>query len=207
MDQQQSTQSQVPPAPPAYDPSVYGASTLPVNDPRRRSPAVAAILSLMPGLGQVYLGYTRRGFVNIGVVACLIAFLASRPPDSFIGIASVMLPFFWLYNIIDAGRLAVLYNETLAGRAGVDLPEPVSTGMRGSVAGGVALVLFGVLLLSNTAFDLSLEWLEDWWPVALVAFGIYLIYRARVDRPHTEEDSSGSFASTEDDQEIGPALK
>lgn len=211
MNQQQASQ-QYEPQPPAYDHSVYGPQQLPATDPRRRSPAVAAILSVMPGLGQVYLGYTQRGFIHVGVVGCLIAFLASRPPDAFIGIAALVLPFFWLYNIIDAARLAVLYNEALAGRNEIDLPKPVEAGMHGSVAGGVTLTVFGALLLANTAFDLSLEWLREWWPLAIVLFGLYLIYRARADRAsrrHQEPTFEPEEASTsdEDTEDLGPAVR
>ena len=40
-----------------------------MRDPRSKSPALAAILSMMPGLGQVYIGYYQRGFVHILVIA------------------------------------------------------------------------------------------------------------------------------------------
>ena len=31
-------------------------------DPRRKSPALAAVLSVIPGVGQLYIGYYVRGF-------------------------------------------------------------------------------------------------------------------------------------------------
>ena len=34
------------------------------DDPRRKSPVLALVLSLMPGLGQVYVGYYNQGFIN-----------------------------------------------------------------------------------------------------------------------------------------------
>jgi hypothetical protein len=41
-------------------------------DPRRKSVALASILSCMPGLGQVYVGYYHLGFIYILVVTGLI---------------------------------------------------------------------------------------------------------------------------------------
>jgi len=48
-----------------------GPAQFRVRDTRRKSPAIAAILSMMPGLGQVYVGYYQRGFVHAVVVASL----------------------------------------------------------------------------------------------------------------------------------------
>ena len=69
-----------------------------------------------------------------------------------------------------------------AGRE-IELPDDFEApGLGGSLAGGAALVVIGLVLLSNTAFGASLDWLEDWWPVALVGFGGYLVYKAMQDK-------------------------
>ena len=85
-----------------WQPSPALAST---PDPRLKSPLLAMLLSCMPGLGQVYIGYYQRGFIHILVAASLIAFLsASGHMNPLIPMASFFLAFFWLYNIVDAGR-------------------------------------------------------------------------------------------------------
>jgi len=148
------------------------------DDPRRKSPILALVLSAMPGLGQVYVGYYQQGFTNVLVVASVIALLnftvLSDGGAAFFGL---FLAFYWLYNMVDAWRRAVFYNNALAGIAPGTLPSdfPAATG-RGSLAGGVALVILGVVLLSNTLFGVSLEWLEQWWPVAFIGAGAWLIY-------------------------------
>jgi hypothetical protein len=38
------------------------------------------------------------------------------------------------------------------------------------------------VLLSHTRFGVSLDWLNDWWPVALIAFGVYLVARSVMSR-------------------------
>jgi len=150
-----------------------------INDSRRKSPLFACLLSAMPGLGQVYVGYYQRGFIHIAVVATLITFLASDP-GGLAPLAGFFLAFFWLYNIVDAGRRALLYNEVLAGRTDIELPQDFQTpGLGGSVAGGVTLALVGFVLLLHTRFDFSLDWVEEWWPVALILFGAYLVYKAK----------------------------
>jgi hypothetical protein len=60
---------------------------------------------------------------------------------------------------------------------------------QGSLLGGVVLVIFGALALSHTKFGYSLEWVEDWWPAALVLIGGYLVYKSWADKNALEESS------------------
>jgi hypothetical protein len=153
------------------------------RDPRSKSPALAALLSSMPGLGQVYVGYYQRGFVHIIVVASIIALLASGQLSALIPLLGLFLAFFWLYNMIDAARHAALYNETLAGRAAVEPPQDFRMpGLQGSLLGGAILIAIGFILLLNTRFGVSLAWVEDWWPVAPMLVGAYLLVRAIQER-------------------------
>lgn len=45
-----------------------------------------------------------------------------------------------------------------------------------------ALLAGGIIALSNTLFNLPLEWLNNWWPIAPILLGGYLIYRARQEQ-------------------------
>lgn len=154
------------------------------SDPRQKSPFLACLLSAMPGLGQVYVGYYQRGFIHAFVVAGIIALLAAEALGPLIPLGSIFLGFFWLYNIVDAGRRASLYNQALAGVSDMELPEDFKApGFRGSVVGGIAIAATGIVLLLHTRFDVSLDWLEEWWPAALVLFGAYLVWKAWQDRP------------------------
>lgn len=158
-----------------------------VPDPRYKSPFLAAFLSLIPGLGQVYVGYYNRGFVNPVVVGGILSILIvagdSPSPPFFFPLAVIFLIFFWLYNIIDAWRRATMYNLALEGVESISLPDDMSApSLGGSTFGGVVLALAGLVILLHTRFGLPVEVLEQWWPVAPIAFGGYLIYRDRMDR-------------------------
>ena len=147
------------------------------DDPRRKSPVLALVLSLMPGLGQVYVGYYQQGFTNVLVAASIIAVLSSNMAGGAEAFLGLFLGFFWLYNIVDAWRRATFYNNALAGIGPAAMPEDFTVpGSRGTLAGGAALVLIGVIALSHTLFGMSLDWLEKWWPLALVGVGGWLIY-------------------------------
>lgn len=153
------------------------------SDPRAKSPALACFLSLMPGLGQVYTGYYVRGFTYIIVIAGIITILASGDADALAPFLGLFMAFFWLHNVIDAGRRAAFYNQTLAGGE-VDAfpPEMKLPGMGGSIFAGVGLIVVGIIALSYTKYDMSLAWVEDWWPVAPILIGVYLVGLAIRDR-------------------------
>jgi hypothetical protein len=154
-----------------------------LEDPRCKSPTKAALLSLLPGLGQVYVGYYKRGFIHALVIGSLIAMMDSGALGALEPLFGMFMAFFWLYNMIDAARRATLYNEALAGREGIELPEDFDfKGLKGSVLGGSILVIVGFILLLNTLFGVSLAWLEEWWPVVPILIGAYLLYRAIQDR-------------------------
>lgn len=162
-------------------------STANAGGSRRKSPFLASVLSAMPGLGQVYVGYYQRGFIHAIVAAIGVTLLSSGSVSPLIPLFGISLAFFWLYNIVDAGRRAALYNYALEGGTPIELPDDFQfDGLRGSIAGGVTLVVIGLVLLANTRFGMSLDWIEDWWPAAIVAFGGYLIYRATQETAASE---------------------
>ena len=162
------------------------------NDPRRKSPILAAMLSFIPGLGQIYVGYYQRGFTHILVMGSVFSIVTTVGDEfALFPLAIMFIVFFLFYNVIDAYRRATLYNLSLDGIAQIELPDDFTAfDLGGSYIGGVAITVFGLVTLSNTAFDFSLIWLEDWWPLAPVALGVYLTFRAYQDsQTKTLEDS------------------
>jgi hypothetical protein len=166
----------------------------------RKSPFLAGVLSLMPGLGQIYVGYYKLGFIHNVIFSSTIAFLAtSRMFNPLIPVMGIFLAFFVVYNIIDAGRRAVYYNLAIDGVDGIDLPDmniSLPT-FGGSIGGGVALLAVGFIFLLNTRFGVSLAWVEEWWPVALMGLGGYLLVKAVQERqaaaPSADDDAGTLF--------------
>ena len=68
------------PAPPRRS-TVYGEG-------RTKSPVLAALMSLMPGLGQCYVGYYQVGFIIILVIVSVITILIQEiePIKPFFGL-------------------------------------------------------------------------------------------------------------------------
>jgi len=168
-----------------------------LDDPRKKSPLVAAILSAMPGLGQIYVGYYQQGFIHIAAIAGMIALIAT---DSIArdlqGPLGFLIAFTWMYNVIDAARRASLYNQALSGLRPMDLPEDAKGPRQfGSLAGGVVLIATGLVLFGHTMFGYSLAWVAQWWPMALVGLGAWLVYQDRAAKAEGSGRATGSGAS------------
>ena len=162
--------------------SAGGRRLLGLDDPRLKSPVVATLLSAMPGLGQVYLGYYQQGFINALTVATLITVLNANV-GTLEPLLGIFLAFFWLYNLVDAGRKASLLNQAVHRLEVPELPEGFgSLNFKGQVFGGLALVAVGSLAFAHLRFGLSLDWVRNWWPMLLVAGGIYLVWQAASER-------------------------
>lgn len=157
------SQGPLTPAPPAAPP--------PAGSPYVRlpkSPGLAAFLSLFPGLGQVYNGQIARAFVFFFGFVGSIYLTASGHEFPF----AFVIPFVYLFNIIDAWKGANSINGRFLG--GKAEPE-VESGVESPVWGGT-LAVIGLLVLFNNLGWLDLDRLARWWPVLLIAVGVYFLY-------------------------------
>lgn len=161
-----------------------------VDDPRKKSVMLAILLSAMPGLGQVYVGYYDLAFKNILVICGLIALLATGAVHRLEPVVALFMAFYWLHNLVDAGRRASFYNQALAGVRPMDLPEDMKAPQRfGSLGGGILLIAVGLTLFANTMFHVPLEWLAQWWPLGLVGAGAWLVVADRRARAAATDTS------------------
>lgn len=154
-----------------------GWTPTPAQPGPRKSPALACFLSCMPGLGQIYVGYYLRGFVHVITVAAVITLLSSGDVRGLEPLLGLFLAFFWLYNMVDAARRASAYNRMAAGGHTDALPE--LTDQVGGKFTGAMLVAFGILLLFHTLLGFDFDWLEEWWPLGIIGFGVYILWRNR----------------------------
>ena len=150
------------------------------DDPRYKSPILATLLSIMPGLGQIYVGYYQQGFINIVVIASIISLLnydmLQHHLYPFLGL---FLAFYWLYNMVDAYSKATYYNQGLAGLRPFGTSEAGHLpGAAGSLVAGVFMLVAGALALAYTRFGMTLEWIQQWWPLMLILMGAYLLYHS-----------------------------
>jgi hypothetical protein len=137
---------------------------------KEKNPSLAAFLAIFPGMGAIYSGNFLKGVTYVLIFAVLIV-LTSNAQDPDAVVFALMIGGFYIFQIVDS------YNE--AGR----MNQNISTG--GGSAGGkedlslftaiVVLVIGIVFQLAN--FDLlTYRQVTRLWPLALVAFGIKIVF-------------------------------
>jgi hypothetical protein len=133
----------------------------------RRSPRLAALLSLVPGFGQVFTGNVMRGLV-FGASAIALAALEMQPP-------ALVLLFLYVFNLFDAHSLALERNARVEGRE----LDPVERRERRLVAGFAAVTAGFAVLQMTVAPQLDAALL---WPVALLFFAMNAIGSRRAEK-------------------------
>ncbi len=148
-----------------------------------KSPSAAAWLSLMPGMGQIYVGHLISGFINIAIVAAIITMLSSGHAHRMEPFMAMFLAFFWVFNMFDAAGKARAYNRQVAGKEEMESPTD------SPLVGGIVLLILGAFLTLTITFNMDLEWIEPLWPVAILLVGIYLIMKYRKTKNQLSDDS------------------
>lgn len=177
-------------APPvAFVPPAPAVPTRPAPPPGK-NPAAAGLLSAFPGLGHVYLGLYKRGIVFFAILVLLIA-IADRGDSGPFG---MLIPFWWVFVLIDAVRQARAINAT-------GMPEPGFFGEEkpfkadGGLTFGIFLILIGLFFLADRIFTIDLGFLLDWWPGLLVAFGGWQVFAYFQEKKRREEVASEAAAA------------
>jgi hypothetical protein len=142
-----------------------------------KSPWFAALLSIMPGLGNVYNGLYLRGVTSFLIGASLIAIAARHHP--LFGLA---IGFFWPFNMIDAFRQATLINFGYAQDLGLPDRPPIPHADQGGFTAGGILVIIGLFALVDRYTRLDVDFLVDLWPVALILIGAWIVWGSLRER-------------------------
>jgi len=134
----------------------------------KRSPSAAVFLSLLPGLGHIYVGQVAKGFL-LG----LSFVLAIRLADESGGAFGILIPFLLLYAMVDAHRAAVEVNRIVA--SGGTPPRGPDFGL--SRWWGYILIGLGVLFTLENFDLIDFDWVWRLWPLGLIALGIFILKR------------------------------
>ena len=130
-----------------------------------KTPVVALVLSLFPGIGQIYNGQPAKALVFFFAWAGSIYMTAEAHP-----FFAFLIAFMYFYNLVDAWRSAVAINARHARGAAVEEDTTESP------AWGAALIGVGALLLLNNVGWLRLAALQRYWPLVLMAAGGAFLY-------------------------------
>lgn len=167
----------VPPgyAPPPGPPPPPGFAPPPLPVQSTVSPALAFFLGMIPGVGAIYNGQYAKGLVHAIVWGLLMSIAQSRAAEGLEAIFVMLVIAWWAYMAFEAYRTA---QKLQAGEPVDEYSSLVPMRGRGDQApvAGVALVVLGILLLLHTLELLDFERVARYWPVLLIAVGVYLLW-------------------------------
>jgi hypothetical protein len=150
------------------------------------SPVLAGILGFIPGVGAVYNGQFAKGILHVMIFGLLVSIIAADGTGDLRPMFVFLLILMGIYMPIEAYRTArsMERGEPVEEFSGI---LSVFGSKKPSPAGGVVLIVLGVVLLLNTLGYWRLGDLVRFWPLLLVALGAYMLYRsvseqARQDR-------------------------
>jgi TM2 domain-containing membrane protein YozV len=169
-----------PPLPPLPPPVVTTAAE--TRPPQVKAPMLALVLSVFPGLGQLYNEQPAKAVTFFFAFVGSIYGAAEISPLPF----AFLIPFVWAYNLIDAWNSAQDINrrayrgEILRRDSALESP-----------GWGAGLLVLGLALLLNNLGWLRLAAIGRYWPLALVVVGAVFLIRAL--RAQKTPPAGGSF--------------
>ncbi len=134
------------------------------------SPALAAVLGFIPGLGAVYNAEYMKALVHVVIFGALITLASKGYSEELFGLLAAV---FYFYMPIEAYRTA---KGRLAGQAPSDFLFNARS--RQPVGAYILIALGALLLLHNfiPRFD-PWRWVGRFWPVALILLGVWMLRR------------------------------
>ncbi len=160
------------PAPPVSAPPVARASV---------SPGLAFVLGLIPGVGAIYNGQYAKGVVHVVVFGTLISITESGSVGGLEPLFGMLIALWFFYMAFEAYHTA---SKRLRGEPVDEFSSlvPVKSPTAGSTMTAVALIALGSLFL---IMNLQPDWARvifRYWPVALIAAGVWILVARWRDR-------------------------
>jgi cell wall-active antibiotic response 4TMS protein YvqF/B-box zinc finger protein len=154
-------------------PSSPGPVPPPVYPQTGISPGLAFFLGFIPGVGAIYNGQYAKGLVHAVIFGVLVSISSSSySVQPLFGILIATWIFYMAFEAYHTAR------KRLVGEPVDEYSSVVNVGGRGTNApvAGVLLVVIGILLLLHTLNLFDFEYLIRYWPILLIAAGVYLLY-------------------------------
>src|SRR5436305_2045015 len=139
------------------------------------SPGLALFLGMIPGVGAIYNGQYAKGMVHAIIWGVLMSIADSRAAHGLEPVFVMSVVAWMAYMAFEA------YHTARKRRMGEPVDELSSlvnlSGRSDQIpVAAVALIILGILLLLHTLDLLDFERVARFWPVLLIAAGVYLLY-------------------------------
>jgi len=138
------------------------------------SPGIAFLLGFIPGVGAIYNGQYAKGLIHVLILGILISVVSSGSANGMEPLLGITISAWFFYMAFEA------YHTAKRRQMGEPVDEFSSLiPLRGGGRFPVAPVLFiatGVLFLLINFDLLRFRDVLRYWPVFLIALGVYLLY-------------------------------
>lgn len=175
-----------PPPPPHTEYSPYTAPYPPPHPgaalaDASASPGLAFLLGLIPGVGAIYNGQYVKGLIHVVVLGLLISIVSSDAAGGLEPVFGMLIGVWVFYMAFEA------YHTARKRQLGVPVDEfssivPLHSERRGFPAGPIVLIAIGALFLMNNLDILHFHQIIQYWPIALIGLGAYMLYE-RLNAP------------------------
>ena len=168
--------TQPPPGPGAVPPGYARADV---------SPGLAMFLGFIPGVGAIYNAQYAKGLVHAVIFGVIVSILNSGSETLQI-IFGIFLGVWVFYMAFEAYHTA---RKRALGEPVDEYSSIIKLGGQPDNApvAGIVLVVLGIVLLLHTLHVFDLEYLARYWPVLLIAAGVYLLYSRFTGHRSSEE--------------------
>ncbi len=138
-------------------------------------PGLALFLGLIPGVGAIYNGQYAKGLVHAVVFGLLVSAVANAHNDGMAALIGIMIAAWVFYMAFEA------YHTARNRRYGVAVEEfsnqfDFRTSGGRFPAGAILLIGLGFILLLNTTDIISIDEFSKYWPIGLIALGVWMLY-------------------------------
>ncbi len=138
-------------------------------------PGLAFALGWIPGVGAIYNGQYAKGLIHAVIWGVLMSIANSPAIHDMEPIFVMLVMAWWAYMVFESYRTA----QKLQRGEPVDEYSSVLQ-LRGGPGrfpmAAVALIVLGVLLLLHTLDLVNFERIVPYWPILLIAAGIYMLW-------------------------------
>lgn len=159
---------------PAAEASPYTAPVSPAMPNLDVSPGLAFGLGFIPGVGAIYNGQYAKGLVHAVIIGLIISIMDNAEGSGLDVLLAFMMIGFWLYMPFEA------FHTAKRRQMGQPVEEfssliPIGRGASRIPVAPVVLIALGVVFLLNNLEILELRRLLRYWPVLLIALGVYML--------------------------------
>src|SRR5215472_4895667 len=177
-------------------PAPAPASARPSAPDAGASPGLAFLLGLIPGVGAIYNGQYVKGLIHVVVLGVLISIVSSNEAAGGLEPLFGMMIGVWVFYMAFEA-----YHTARKRQLGQHVDEFSSlVPLRGQQAsfpvGPAVLIAVGLLFLLNNMEIIRFSQIVRYWPIALIALGVYMLYERLAAAENRPSGPTGVQAAT-----------